>query len=998
MEVQQAINLIESQCEIDGQELPRCRRFPIKVTLNHFARVLASTSADRRTSLIGYIAERIHQRTDMDVRVEDLRLWLKGYPWLLILDGLDEVPSASNRDEVLTAIQEFWVDASECQADILVLATTRPQGYDDDFSPKFYSHRYLTPLPSERALTYGQKLAHARYGNDPDREQRIITRLRRAVAEDSTSRLMRSPLQVTIMATLVDQTGQPPHERWRLFHDYYEVIYRREMERDIPAAELLRDHKSNIDEIHHRVGLVLQIESERRGLTDAHLTTQQFASVVEARLSAEGYVDTDLERLREVIIEAAANRLVFLVGVEAGQIGFEIRSLQEFMAAQALMNGSDQTVSERMNAIAPVSHWRNVFLFCAGRCFAVDQHRRDTVLSICLTQNESEDDPLLRESLAGSQLALEVMADGAAHRQPRFERSFARAALRLLDRAGTEPQLALAEVYQPTMREAYTEEIEKRLDLLSPGISANAWLLLLTLGGAGVSWASALAETKWPPRDDVRCSFFSAEHYSMRRFRGSEWYWDKITELIEYESFSDLWPLRFQADTAELGKKARRRLAAAGLFDKGVEIPFRLAKSGTPLSLSVTGAEQTGSGRSGVESSEIDGPIWLVATDGFRRNPNAKTLAETLRKLSAVFTRNSWRNLTTATPWPLGACVAASGTEADLLRLAEAAERGDLGQKDDWQLAEERWSRGITLEDIVAFDQNKCQIGNYLTHRGFPIPCAQIIRIFGGSREGESSYDELFGCLGTIGSDLIRRQIAAWFLEAATMDAVNGRLHWLSLESLKRATLVAANREWFGLNVISALSKHDRTMPDTIELLDFVGRSKRLWVSTEADPAPAYQAAWQGLNQDASRLGLRQVAAVCSPHVDILPISPEMLSAVTDNNPFVQGATLLLSLIHKCSAETEARVLGSQFAEAAQSEGMQHLVFSAIQLVSKGKVPLRLGTHFLVALSSGLTSHWQNRSAVASGIDDLIRRRRLTLGDPTTQRQLGLTGESGSPV
>ena len=64
------------------------------------------------------------------------------------------------------------------------------------------------------------------------------------------------------MATLVDQTGQPPRERWRLFHEYYEVIYKREMERDIPAANILRDHKSNIDGIHSRVGLILQTESE----------------------------------------------------------------------------------------------------------------------------------------------------------------------------------------------------------------------------------------------------------------------------------------------------------------------------------------------------------------------------------------------------------------------------------------------------------------------------------------------------------------------------------------------------------------------------------------------------------------------------------------------------------------------------------------------------------------------------------------------------------------
>ena len=40
----------------------------------------------------------------------------------------------------------------------------------------------------------------------------------------------------------------------------------------------------------------------------------------------------------------ALNRLVFLVGLEEDRIGFEIRSLQEFMAAEALMNGGDEQV------------------------------------------------------------------------------------------------------------------------------------------------------------------------------------------------------------------------------------------------------------------------------------------------------------------------------------------------------------------------------------------------------------------------------------------------------------------------------------------------------------------------------------------------------------------------------------------------------------------------------------------------------------------------------
>src|ERR1700687_142428 len=94
--------------------------------------------------------------------------------------GRGEVPPSSNRDDVLAAVQDFWVDAAECQADILVLATTRPQGYEHDFSPQFYTHRYLAPLSALRAMHYGRRLATVRYGNDRDREQRVVSRLLRA--------------------------------------------------------------------------------------------------------------------------------------------------------------------------------------------------------------------------------------------------------------------------------------------------------------------------------------------------------------------------------------------------------------------------------------------------------------------------------------------------------------------------------------------------------------------------------------------------------------------------------------------------------------------------------------------------------------------------------------------------------------------------------------------------------------------------------------------------
>src|SRR5437588_11065948 len=75
--------------------------------------------------------------------------------------------------------------------------------------------------------------------------------------------------------------------------------------------------------IHNQVGLILQAESERVGLTDARLNASAFGRIVAARLRAEGYEGKTLRALERQIIEAATHRLVFLVGIEADRVGFE---------------------------------------------------------------------------------------------------------------------------------------------------------------------------------------------------------------------------------------------------------------------------------------------------------------------------------------------------------------------------------------------------------------------------------------------------------------------------------------------------------------------------------------------------------------------------------------------------------------------------------------------------------------------------------------------------
>ena len=237
------------------------------------------------------------------------------------------------------------------------------------------------------------------------------------------------------------------------------MIYKREMERDNPAARILRNHKTNIDGIHQLAGLELQTEGERTGRTDARLSKEDFTGIVKLRLTDEGYIGDELDRLSNSITDAATQRLVFLVGVETGQIGFEIRSLQEFMAAEALMEGTDGQISDRLRSIAPITYWRNVFLFAAGKCFTHRQHLRDSVVSVCENLNEESD--LDHVVLTGSEIALDLVRDGTARQHPKFQNRLTRLACRLINRPCGSVHHLLADSHYEAIDSVFREELPK---------------------------------------------------------------------------------------------------------------------------------------------------------------------------------------------------------------------------------------------------------------------------------------------------------------------------------------------------------------------------------------------------------------------------------------------------------------------------------------------------------------------------------------------------------
>jgi hypothetical protein len=55
-------------------------------------------------------------------------------------------------------IERFWQEVAQRDADVLVVATTRPQGYNDDFSSDHYQHLYLLPLSKNNLSAHLTKI------------------------------------------------------------------------------------------------------------------------------------------------------------------------------------------------------------------------------------------------------------------------------------------------------------------------------------------------------------------------------------------------------------------------------------------------------------------------------------------------------------------------------------------------------------------------------------------------------------------------------------------------------------------------------------------------------------------------------------------------------------------------------------------------------------------------------------------------------------------------
>jgi hypothetical protein len=404
-------------------------RIPFRIVLRDYAQWLADSGASE--ALEAFLSDRVGEMTGREVTVEQIQEILRYNPSLFVFDGLDEVTQPVLQADMLARIGEFLARCQDVlEADIQVIATSRPTGYSDQFAPSRFLHLSLTNLDADRVREYVSKWARAR-GLDDLKERLLRKSIDDCLEDSQISLLMNTPLQVTILILIVLSGGTPPRQREALFNEYLEVIYKREKAK---AKAIIQTEKQLLFGLHQYLGYVLQRRASDAQDIRAVLSEADFTEEVMTFLKFNDPF-SDGGRLEEqvaVLVREARERLVLIVELEPGIFGFELRSLQEFFCAGHLTDSSKDSRQrfERFEPIIRPANWRNVALFFAGRVGRVYSGEAANILEVCKEADRLPPDSMLGR---GARLALELAADRSFGPNRRLQRSAIEYGLSQLD-------------------------------------------------------------------------------------------------------------------------------------------------------------------------------------------------------------------------------------------------------------------------------------------------------------------------------------------------------------------------------------------------------------------------------------------------------------------------------------------------------------------------------------------------------------------------------------
>ena len=882
-------------------------------------------------------------------------------PWLLVLDGLDEVPGSANRIEVVRLVNEFLIDIANENGDVLVMVTTRPQGYKNDFPQEQFRHWYLTPLSISRALHCARRFAGVHMGEAD--QDKVMKELASAAKAEETARLMRSPLQVTIMATLA-QSGSIPDDRWRLFSEYYRIIYEREVAKR--QWNVLETNREDIHVIHNRVALLLQIECERIGQTDARLTAARLERIVTARLIEHSLATENLIRLTQEILKAASDRLVFLVGLEADRVGFEIRSLQEFMAARALLHGREQTVIERLQHVAPIPHWRNTFVFAAANCFSEREWLGDTITGVCARLNEPVNDLVGACALAGSQLALDLNEAGVAARQPKFRAVLNGIAEKVLNRPPCEMQRRLASLsaFEGPLLQVIGERLQRGVNWGNLAV----WVPLLALIRRGSPGAASLADFFWPEDEQQRTAIMNLAGDQP----AGTWLTDKLTKSLSRAPLAEAWLFRRFVFQEPLNNWAGPVMYA--LIGRGESLKLKIREI---PGLTFDIQEQNSAAWQQIDESSVEDTCsrtFLGAVKRFASDPSTNGLADALDAASPLLTSAvRW-----GFPWPIATAIRSCDSPSTLREQSARARVGELGNPEEWAAAEARWRGCLELDDFTAFIEHDGLLGGYLRDKGVPFSAANY------SSDGKGDYSQVFSMLADSLPNLTSAALRQRIARLAAFVASAGRIDPVSADTMIKI-VEYADTDWLDLSSVTDYLPRQEERLKFYEMLGARG-GKPYWFSGVRAPSDEGQMLVSEFLKSPIRTAfLPVIASLTSPFrtgtYSSDPVATIPLAAIRRIAPQFPHETVALASIAAAHPDLDGETadwVSSVLCEAAANDDSS--VFEALENAKTRVLSEAVLAQLALSMLDRLPpERWGHRAAAYDVLDDVLRRRKSDL-------------------
>ncbi|WP_316169701.1 hypothetical protein [Bradyrhizobium sp. SZCCHNRI1058] len=843
------ITPILDRARIERLPLNGPARFPIRIDLPIYADALQK-SASTGTSLIAFAAERLSRNVDQPITPAELRSWLGTCPSLIILDGLDEVPPSGNRSELIKSIEALWDDLSLVQADTIVVVTTRPQGYNDDLSPRYWQHLNLSPLTSSDAIKFAERLAQARL-SDPDRREATLSELARAAADTATMLLLSSPLQVTIMFGISLLKGAIPQDRWELFDRYYTLLRDREAQKSGSDAKLIRDFKRQIDAIHHQAGFILHVISERAGGANAHLSLPQFKRLISSLLIKEGHNEGDTAIISSELVRIATERLVLLNCRTEGQITFDVRSLQEFMAAAELAAFSSEIVIQRLRRIALSAHWQHVFRIAASKVFSLAELSplRSDIVAICHAADNGdlgEDGRIVR---AGAKLALELLEDGIAFTAPMFRRNLVRRALAMLDAGPESLDKRVANHCTVDTRSVFQEELVSRVTQGETFAARASWMLLSRLLDTDQNFAEATMLAYWPEAP--------AKALSLIDISSGAWTQKLINKVREAQALAGPEIALNFADNFYAGPDEED--------EKRIE-PFLILPGSTRSEPALSPARfsiQDKSDRQLLEGGFIEladceqfvidedlqkRPNWAsyAALVPFLKSPSRKSLGIMLRRLAETGCDGL---IGETLPWVCFSVLKDFVEGTELTALAEEAEEGRFGDLPDWSSCETRWTElGVRPSDFESWSDGR-YLNENMAKRGIAYP-QPIIR--SSSDRGDfRDFLSVAPAMTAVGKRLRFFEILCMSIDRPeeNLGHPSKAIDELCISAIAIVKEAGISRSKRLMNRLSALD-FCWDVPDFLALANEIGSKFRVSIPRKAEPVIA------AFNADPSRRGL----------------------------------------------------------------------------------------------------------------------------------------------